>query len=91
MRLRVFLFAFATAALLLPQIAHACPVCFGDIGGPAARGLNNGILVMLGVVFAVQFGFVAMFIGIMRRGKHLPGPDTLAHEESPDVPEKGRR
>ena len=91
MRQRVFLFALATAALLLPQIAHACPVCFGDIGGPAARGLNNGILVMLGVVFTVQVGFVAMFIGIMCRGKHLPDPDTRANEETPDVPEKGRR
>jgi len=92
MRQRVFLLAFAVAALFLPQVAEACPVCFGDIGGPAARGVNNGILAMLGVVFTVQIGFAVMFVGIMRRAKQVSeNPDALENNESPDVSKRGSR
>ena len=58
-------------AAVVPSAAEACPVCYGDIGGPAARGVNNGILTMLAVIGVVQIGFVAMFVGIWRRGKQL--------------------
>ncbi len=61
----------AASAALVPAVAAACPVCYGDIGGPAARGINNGILSMLAVVGVVQIGFVALFVGIWRRGKLL--------------------
>lgn len=63
--------ASLACAVLVPSVAEACPVCFGDIGGPAARGLNNGILAMLAVVGVVQIGFVMMFVGMWRRSKNL--------------------
>lgn len=91
MRQRVLLLAFAAMALWMPQIAEACPVCFGDIGGPAARGVNNGILAMLGVVFTVQIGFAVMFVGIIRRGKRLQDVNTLENSESSDVTKRGSR
>jgi len=91
MRQRVFLLAVVAAALLLPQVAEACPVCFGDIGGPAARGLNNGILAMLGVVFTVQVGFAVMFVGMIRRSRQLPDDGAPENKESPDVTNRGRR
>jgi len=92
MRGRVLLLASALAVLLLPQVAEACPVCFGDIGGPAARGVNNGILAMLGVVFTVQIGFAVMFVGMMRRAKQHPeNSDAIDGEEATDVTERGRR
>ncbi len=59
------------SAALVPAVAEACPVCYGDIGGPAARGINNGILSMLAVVGVVQIGFVMLFVGMWRRGKLL--------------------
>ena len=72
MRRRVaMVVVLACGAAVVPSAAEACPVCYGDIGGPAARGLNNGILTMLAVVGVVQIGFVAMFVGIWRRGKQL--------------------
>lgn len=89
MRQRIFLLAFAAAALWLPQVAEGCPVCFGDIGGPAARGVNNGILTMLGVVFTVQIGFVALFVGMARRAKQLSDSDTLESGDSSDVTKRG--
>ena len=92
MRQRVFLLAFAVAALFLPQVAEACPVCFGDIGGPAARGVNNGILAMLGVVFTVQIGFAVMFVGMIRRAKKLPeNSEGLENTDSADVTKRGSR
>jgi len=55
----------------VPVRAWACPVCFGEVDGPMADAVNNGIMVMLGIVVAVQFGFVAMFLGIWRRTRRL--------------------
>lgn len=56
-------------ALAAPQAAHACPVCFGEASGPMAEALNNGVLFMLGIVATVQFGLVALFVGIWRRNR----------------------
>ena len=52
---------------LWPSSAYACPVCFGAAAGPMAEGANNGILFLLGVIGVVQFGFVALFVGMWRR------------------------
>lgn len=62
--------ATLTAIILaVPAVAMACPVCFGEASGPMADAVNNGILFMLGIVGAVQFGFVALFVGMWRRSK----------------------
>jgi hypothetical protein len=39
----------------------ACPMCFGAEETPLIDGAKLGVLVMLGVLFAVQGGFVAFF------------------------------
>jgi len=61
-------FAFA---LLLPQYAHACPVCFGAPSAPLSKAANSGIFFLLGVIGFVQIGFVAMFWTFWRRAKAL--------------------
>ncbi len=48
-------------------IASACPVCFGDSEAQMARGANNGVLFLLGIVIVVQVGFVTLFWSIRRR------------------------
>lgn len=58
-------------ALLVPDAASACPVCFGATDSPMAAGVNNGILVLLGIVVAVQFGLVALFVSIRRRARDV--------------------
>ena len=62
---------FAIVTVCAAQPAMACPVCFGATDSPMAEGVNNGILVLLGVIGSVQVGFVALFVGIRRRGNHL--------------------
>jgi len=58
-------------ASLVAPAAFACPVCVGDTDSQMARGANNGMLFLLAVIFAVQAGFVALFVGIYRRAKRL--------------------
>jgi hypothetical protein len=63
--------AFALAAMCVGGSATvlACPVCFGAEETPMIDGAKLGILVMLGVTFAVQGGLVAFFLYLRRRAK----------------------
>jgi hypothetical protein len=47
----------------------ACPLCFGAEETPLIDGAKLGVLVMLGVLFAVQGAFVAFFLYLRRRAK----------------------
>jgi hypothetical protein len=61
----------AALVLALPQLAAACPVCFGNPNSSIAKGASNGVLFMIGVVVFVQAGFVALFWSFRRRMKRL--------------------
>lgn len=67
------LLAAFTASTAWP--AMACPVCFGATDSPMAEGVNNGIFVLLAFIGAVQVGFVALFVGVRRRGQKLQEND----------------
>jgi uncharacterized protein (DUF58 family) len=55
--------------LAVPRLALACPVCFGQNDSPLGIAMNNGILLMLGVVVAVLACFASFFVYLMRRAK----------------------
>ena len=57
--------------LALPQIAMACPVCYGDPNSSMAKGMNNAIIFLLAVVGFVQIGFVALFWSWWRRARQM--------------------
>src|SRR5262249_9700890 len=61
----------ALAAWILPQVANACSVCFGDPNAPANKGTSSAIFFLLAVVGLVQVGFVALFIAFWRRARAL--------------------
>jgi hypothetical protein len=64
--------ALVTLALLaLPQLASACPVCFGDPNSAMGKGASNGVLFMIGIVAFVQLGFIALFWSFRRRMREL--------------------
>ena len=54
-----------------PQLAHACAVCYGDADSAMTQGMNNGILVLLGVVAGVQIAFVALFLSLRQRARQM--------------------
>lgn len=65
----VLLASLLFAVALLPRPAGACAVCYGDVDSPMTEGVNNGILVLLGVVASVQLGFAALFLNIRQRAR----------------------
>lgn len=70
MRLRTTALAltiFLASLALMPCVAQACAVCYGAADSPLTTGVNNGILVLLGVIATVQVGFVALFLSIRQR------------------------
>ena len=61
----------AVAMLVCGGAAHACAVCYGGAADAMTKGMNNGILTLLGVVAIVQVGFVGLFWSFRRRGREL--------------------
>ena len=49
----------------------ACPMCFGAEETSMVDGTRLGILLMLGITFAVQGGFVAFFLYLRKRAKQI--------------------
>jgi hypothetical protein len=60
-------FSMVLIVALFPVIAAACPVCYGDSDSAMAKGTNNAVLFLLGVVFLVQIGFAALFYTFWKR------------------------
>lgn len=56
----------------------ACTMCFGAEETYLIDGTRLGILVMLGVTFAVQGAFVAFFLHLRKRARQLADADLDA-------------
>jgi hypothetical protein len=61
--------------------AFACPVCFGAEETSMISATRIGVLVMLGILFAVQGAFVGFFLYLRKRAKRN-AEDELDHEWS---------
>ena len=51
--------------------AFACPMCFGAEETSMIDATKLGILVMLGITFAVQGGFLGFFLYLRKRAKRI--------------------
>ena len=70
--------ALATAAAVLifgSSSVLACPVCFGAEETSMIDGTKLGVLVMLVITFAVQGAFLAFFLYLRKRAKHIADVD----------------
>ena len=65
--------ALATAMILMVagSSVFACPVCFGAEETSLIDGTRLGMIVMLGITFAVQGGFLAFFLYLRKRAKRM--------------------
>jgi hypothetical protein len=61
----------AALSCLVASAASACPVCYGNAGGPMADGVNNAVVFLLAIVGLVQIGFIALFWSFWRRAQGL--------------------
>lgn len=59
----------AAALLLMPRLAGACAVCFGDPDSPASRGLTVAVLFLVGVIVAVLAGVALFAVTMLRRNE----------------------
>lgn len=76
--------ALAAAAILaLPQLAAACPVCFGNADSAMGKGASNGVAFMIGIVAFVQIGFVALFWSFRKRMKQLAAGSDSRRAQAP--------
>jgi heme/copper-type cytochrome/quinol oxidase subunit 2 len=53
----------------------ACPVCFGAEETSMIDGAKLGVLVMLVITLAVQGAFLAFFLYLRKRAKHIADVD----------------
>ena len=69
-----------TAAIVLGASSRlfACPMCFGAEETSMIDGTKLGVLVLLGIVLAVQGGFVAFFLYLRKRAKRIADIDLDA-------------
>lgn len=62
---------FGFLALAMPQIASACSTCFGAPDAPMTKGMNNAILMLIGVVGLVYVGIGKVAWDFRKRSKRL--------------------
>ena len=72
----------ATAFLLAPRLAAACPVCFGAADGPMLRGSSMGILTLLIVTLCMFGAFGAFFVHLARKSAAQSQQDAPAASPS---------
>ena len=53
----------------------ACPSCFGAEETSMIDGAKLGIIVMLGITFSVQGGFLGFFLYLRRRARRMADVD----------------
>jgi hypothetical protein len=64
-------FLICLAAISSAQAAMACSVCYGDPNSPITKGVEAGVLVLLGVVGTVLFGLASLLLFWVRRAANL--------------------
>ena len=47
----------------------ACPVCFGQNDSPLAFAINDGILVMIGIIAVLWVAFGSFFVYLWRKSR----------------------
>ena len=67
--------AFVGLFLLASRPAFACPMCFGAKESGLIDGAKLGVLALLLVLLVVQGAFVAFFIYLRNRAKHMADVD----------------
>jgi len=70
-RLIVPMLVAMVLAVASAEPAGACAVCFGGESSNMTKGMNNGIVTLLGVIGVVQVGFVSLFGSIWYRTRKL--------------------
>ncbi len=66
------------AAISIAQPVIACSVCYGDPNSPMTKGVEAGVLVLLGVVGGVLMLVASLLLFWVRRAANLEGAEMKA-------------
>jgi hypothetical protein len=66
------------AAMSIAQPVIACSVCYGDPNSPMTKGVEAGVLVLLGVVGGVLMLVASLLLFWVRRAANLEDADMKA-------------
>ncbi len=64
---RIVCGAFFLSAFVLPRVAEACSVCFGNPDSPHTQGVQNAVWLLLAVIVSVLVALSTFFIQCIRR------------------------
>ena len=81
--LTILLSLLLVAVLTQPQSVLACATCYGASDSPLAKGMNMGILVLLGLIGSVLVGISACFIHVARNSARLAAAQTQSQTVKP--------
>ena len=84
--MRRALYLLLNAFWLCPASVRACAACYGQSDSPMAKGMNWGIMSLLGIIIMVLAGVAGFFIHLVRRSDRMPpvaptGPMTAVTNE----------
>src|SRR6266852_8573792 len=77
---KLFLIGLALAAAAQPGLVVGCAACYGQDSGPMARGMNWGILSLLGIIVSVLAGVAGFFIYLANRSANLPAASVAEQQ-----------
>jgi hypothetical protein len=79
-------FILAAAFLVLPNAAHACSICMGDVNSKSAGAMNAAIFLMLGAIGSMLAALGAFAFYLSRRAA-APAPPHATLGESINDPD----
>lgn len=77
--------------LALPQLAAACATCYGAADSPMTKGMNNAILLLIGVVGLVYVGVGRVIWDFRKRSKKLADAERAAQGPQLRIIQGGKR
>ena len=69
--MRQFLLTIGILIFTIPELSHACAVCYGDPQSPMTAGLNQAIFFLLGVIGFILTIVISIGIYFVKRSKNL--------------------
>ena len=75
-KLLLIFFGLSVINVVLPSLVSACSVCFGATKSEVFRGLQAGVLLLIGMIVIVFFGIGGFLLAARHRLQRLESDPT---------------
>lgn len=73
--------AAVAIGVMIPEVARACAVCYGNPESDMAKGAAAGVLVLMGIVVSVLAGIIGVTLFWMRRARRYRNAQAQSHSD----------